>query len=652
VEADAAAQKKRGFWGGAGNFLKNQLKFAHRLIDDGPEMNDKALNLAATYRDDDSSMGDAAAFEAPAGKEVKTSKADGLVADSKPTLLPTLAGAGATAVNSVGGMFSDQFGGLKEIADGTMSSSGPGAVTGAVGGGIGAIGGLAGVMQNTAKAKTSGMAGNSDAAMEAKMDVVKNASGVLSGALNTAGFLGVAAGDVAKKYVPGLGLVTGAAQTFKGLNTAGAGIRTQEEMSSQINMLVKEGSPQFEDNQRVSMLRSLQLARAMGAINEKSGKLDAVAGALGTAGSAVTLTGAGALAGTVLSGAGAGLGALNGINKGVEVSEMRERVADQELNMSARMQRLEAYLASKGEDANQYSKETKEKIILQSMGYKSGTKKEAFMNIAMNRSKSLSDMANTHTQGLNKKAESENSTGEKLRGEDKYNWGDTAEDQERLNQYRQRKFARATLKGMGLDKVATEDGTSGYALQGVAEKLGMDAGVDVYHQLAESRKGSLSDKILSDKDKEEVEAKMRQRESSRDQHQWKQKFAEIDERYSTNWASKLYHKGRKAWHGWRVNRNEKGRAEQEKKLLESQRGDSPQAMLDTKIADKQEKLDTSISAREKALAKRDEASAVLGSDAGLFSKLKASVKESWYGGKADKAEAKRAHYQKRLDDLR
>jgi hypothetical protein len=183
---------------------------------------------------------------------------------------------------------------------------------------------------------------------------------------------------------------------------------------------------------------------------------------------------------------------LSGFNKSVQIEDMRARVADQELDMDRRIQKLDEDLAAGG-GTEKFDRGVKEKIILKRLGYKD--KNQAFINIAMNRSKMLTDMANSqdHAEIARKLDPNHADKKKRLKGEAKYAWEDSDEGREQLQRYRQRKFARQTLKGMGLSKVKHDYGTlgkhSGYSQQGAGEKLGMDVGIDIHHQLAKANEG-------------------------------------------------------------------------------------------------------------------------------------------------------------------
>ncbi len=496
---DAAAEKK-GFWGGLGRRIASPFKFFGRMLGVGKaKMDDRAIRLAAEdipSMAPPRSLGDAAAY---AGNPA-ASALDGAVSSSMPTLVPTLGAAAlGTGVNTAGGMFDkSKFGGLRDLDSGAMSR-GVGSGFGLAGGAVSVVGGVAGVLQNAAKAGTSSSGGNTAGAIEAIGSAAQKLGTAASGGANIAGFAGAAPGFVANQMLPGLNVASGAVQAAKGTAGAVSGAKTQHAMTEQIGRLGAltdsshpESSAGFSETQRLSLLRSMHMAREMGAIRKEAGVGEAIAGGLTTAGGIATLSGAGALPGTILSGAGTGLSVLSGFNKSVQVGDMRGRVADQELDMEDRIREFDREMADLGEK-NDFDKATKESIILQRLGFKDKT--EVFMNIAMNRSKALTDMANSRGHALVARKADPNADDEKkrLHGEAKYEWEDTDEGREKLQKYRQRKFARETLKGMGLSKVRHDYKTlgvhSGYAQQGAAEKLGMEEGVDIGHQLAKSRGG-------------------------------------------------------------------------------------------------------------------------------------------------------------------
>ncbi|MDR2614952.1 MAG: DUF4157 domain-containing protein [Oscillospiraceae bacterium] len=405
-------------------------------------------------------------------------------------LANTLGSNAAMAVNTVGAKFDNStFGGLKDVVEG-KTRSGVGQGFGIAQGSLGALGAGMTAIADIGKANTSRRAGNTMGEIESAFDVQRDIIGASTSALSATGnALGTSAGGV-MRAIPALNAVSGGLQASKGVADIYRGVKTDKNMSAGINSLMPDSAKSdpsiaFSDEQRLKLVRTLQMARAMGNITAESGVFDSVAGVLNIAGGAASASVIGSSVGMALSGAGALVGAIGGMNKSESIDEMRDRVVEHELGLGEETKKLaDEYLQIGVQPPDQ---ETLERVALIQMGYNSGTKREVFDNIAVNRAKLMTDMANTRSRGVRKAG-----LDESVHGEEKY----TFDNENDLNEYRQRKFARKLLKDMGLSKRKIgvrqkDDGkqkdVKGYMMQGVVEKLGMDQGVDYRKQLIDSR---------------------------------------------------------------------------------------------------------------------------------------------------------------------
>ncbi|MBR6738882.1 MAG: hypothetical protein IKL99_04350 [Oscillospiraceae bacterium] len=181
------------------------------------------------------------------------------------------------------------------------------------------------------------------------------------------------------------------------------------------------------------LLKTADQARRMEQVRLFEGSMETISGGLLALGNAADLTGIGAPVGI-----GAKLGALiTIITKGAIAKKIRNRkrknIVEEELGLKEKMRALRASGAAKDD------REAK-RLALKSMGFASGKRREAFAKITMKRAAALHEAAQT---GNN--------------------------------------HATNIIKHMGIHKTG-----SGYSLQAIAEKMGMDSTTDWQSQLQSS----------------------------------------------------------------------------------------------------------------------------------------------------------------------
>ena len=185
------------------------------------------------------------------------------------------------------------------------------------------------------------------------------------------------------------------------------------------------GALSNEEKDRRRIYRTVKQAHAMTTANAVEGGMKAGAGALNVTGNAMTLSGIAALPGTIVSSIGTGVDVASGFVADYLKKGVRTDTVNEEINLDEKIKALMA------QDNSITEKEAKH-IVLKSMGFSSGKRKEAFQHITMRRAANLLNMAS-----------STNET--------------------------EAKEAREILSELGLRETG-----SGYSLQGIAEKLGMD----------------------------------------------------------------------------------------------------------------------------------------------------------------------------------
>ena len=238
-------------------------------------------------------------------------------------------------------------------------------------------------------------------------------------------------GPIGQQVIPGLGIASGGMKAIGGGIQLGSAIRTKKKMDDRIKAMddaQKNGAQRTRDQER--MYRTFKQASGMAKANAVEGGLKAGSGALNVVGNAMTLGGVTAIGGTIVS----GLGTVADLVGGVVVDKMRKGVRTDTVNEEIGLdEKIKALMA---QDDSITEKEAKH-IVLKSMGFSSGKRKEAFQHITMRRAAELYRRAN----GGDEEAES-------------------------------------IVKELGLSKTG-----SGYSLQGIAEKLGMDSNTPWQEQM-------------------------------------------------------------------------------------------------------------------------------------------------------------------------
>lgn len=238
-------------------------------------------------------------------------------------------------------------------------------------------------------------------------------------------------GPIGQQVIPGLGIASGGMKAIGGGIQLGSALSTKKKMDDRIKAMdeaQKSGAQRTRDQER--MYRTFKQASGMAKANAVEGGIKLGSGVLNATGNAMTLGGVTAIAGTIVS----GLGTAADLVGGVVVDKMKKGVRADTVNEEIGLdEKIKALMA---QDDSITEKEAKH-IVLKSMGFSTGKRKEAFQHITMRRAAELYQRAN----GGDKEAES-------------------------------------IVKDLGLSKTG-----SGYSLQGIAEKLGMDSNVPWQEQM-------------------------------------------------------------------------------------------------------------------------------------------------------------------------
>ncbi len=237
--------------------------------------------------------------------------------------------------------------------------------------------------------------------------------------------------------IPGLGVASGALQMGVGGVHLASGTSTRMAMSKRIAAMQEQG-PLTRDQER--MRRTFEQARGVAKIKQVQGGFEMGSGALQVTGNALTLGGVTAPVGALVSGAGTAVGLAGKVATSKMGKSLRTDTVEQELGLSQRIQRYR-------EQHPEFSERDAKHIVLKSLGFATGKRKEAFQHITMRRARDLALAANG-------------------RG------GTTAVNQS---------DAGSIIEDMGVHKKGGQ-----YSLQGVAESLGMDRGTSWQDQMQET----------------------------------------------------------------------------------------------------------------------------------------------------------------------
>ena len=239
------------------------------------------------------------------------------------------------------------------------------------------------------------------------------------------------------KVIPGLDITSGAINAIRGLTEFSSAKSTENAMKKRLSSGMDRSS---------AFYKAADMANNKAGINKKQGEFDMLTGALKATGGALKLSGVASLAGATASGIGTAVNIYGGFITDQMKREMRAKLVDQETGLN---EKIAEYA-----DAHNCDPYMAKRIILRSMGYQSGKRKEVFNNIVMNRAAKMKKLADS---------------------------GD--------------KEAISFMKDIGLSKKENEDGKGEtFSLQGIAEKLGMENNDTWENQLEQSKKYRIYDR--------------------------------------------------------------------------------------------------------------------------------------------------------------
>lgn len=233
---------------------------------------------------------------------------------------------------------------------------------------------------------------------------------------------------IGKEVIPGLGIVSGGMKAIGGGVQVGSALRAKKKMDERIKAMDEKIGPRTQDQER--MYRTFKQARDMAKANAVEGGFKVGSGVLNVTGNAMTLGGVTAIGGTIVSGLGTAADLAGGVVTDYMKKGVRTDTVNEEIHLDERIRE------EMEKDPTITEREAKH-IVLKSMGFSSGKRKEVFQHITMRRAAELYQRANSG-------------------------------DEE----------AESIMEDLGLSKTGGE-----YSLQGIAEKLGMDSSTTWQEQM-------------------------------------------------------------------------------------------------------------------------------------------------------------------------
>ena len=316
------------------------------------------------------------------------------------------------------------FGMYKGFEDGSANAYSADAISSAFGAGSSAMTMMNNIISAQNQARVGDKAGT---AFHGLLAAGNGLSVIGSGATTTANIAGVVGSSLATNPIltnasSALGIGTGVLNTAAGLTQAISSGKTKSNMTS---LMSDMGDAQNLTPEQKRMRKTFEQAHGVANADMTEGIMRSVGGAMQATGSAISLSGVGSLAGTIVGGLGTGVNVVGGMVGG----KMRESVGEKQLEKEVNFDKQVEIVKRRFPQLKLSDAEAQD-LVLQSMGILSGDKKEAVQRMTMKRAYELTRSANNANDANNA-------------------------------------IATRGIEGMGLSKVNGK-----YSLQGAAQKLG------------------------------------------------------------------------------------------------------------------------------------------------------------------------------------
>lgn len=253
------------------------------------------------------------------------------------------------------------------------------ALSGKTGMAGGIIGGFGGMFDGVSNAMTADI-------KRKQGDRVSAATSGLRSAASFGGGIGSFIG-AAGITVPGLDIATGGLNMIADTTDLVSDGMIRGKMSKRMAALKGTGNAvKDEDKTRYNTLNQ---ARRMARTRQIKSGTSLAGNALKVTGGALSLGGITAPIGAVLSTVGTGVGLIGGLASKRAAKTVRKKTVNEELDLDKKIEALQAKYKTDNPNGKELSKREAKHVVLQSMGFESGKRKEAFQNITMNRASQL-----------------------------------------------------------------------------------------------------------------------------------------------------------------------------------------------------------------------------------------------------------------------
>ena len=283
---------------------------------------------------------------------------------------------------------------LVQALKGSDEPEGFGGVYDKVSGGLGLINDTTSLIGNVMDASEANDKGDDLGAGTKAVDVGADA---LSIASDVAGLAG------ADALSGGLGVAANGIKTINSTASAIGNQVTKSRLRDRAQRYEKENADlkdkklsdmNADDRYRRSRAKAMQQGKRAASIRRNEDITSAVSSGLKTAGGVAGMAG-GPVGAAVSAGAnilGAATDFVGGEITSAQKSKLRKNTVNEEMDLDAKIAKL--MKEKKGPDGKPLSKSMAKHIVLKSMGFKSGSRKEAFNKIAQNRAKMMAMRAN------------------------------------------------------------------------------------------------------------------------------------------------------------------------------------------------------------------------------------------------------------------
>ena len=386
--------KKMGKWGRFKSFLTSPIAWmtASRRKAGTRERNErraKILEAAKSWRETNAGRFDNADVNFDALEEIPKEAQRG---DSGGRAQKDLSALGTAALVYTGGNFGTT--GIR-MAAGVDSTSAAGQGFGSVGSAFSSGSAMLNMANSIQTARNQSAIGDDTGAASAGLEAAAYGGSMLGSMADTVSKTAGAAGaafannPILTGVAPALNILTGLANASAGAVETGRASAVRSNMTDTIAAMDKRG-PLSRDQQRLR--NTFEQAHEIAKGDQAEGITESIGGTLQATGGAATLSGLGALPGTIIGGIGTGIKVLGGKIANYMRKSAGEAQLDKDVDFTKQVEIVKRRFAKM-----HLSDKEAEDLVLQSMGMFSGDKKEAVQRMTMKRAFKLTSAANDET---------------------------------------------------------------------------------------------------------------------------------------------------------------------------------------------------------------------------------------------------------------